>query len=471
MTINQFLRTLAARYKLMLATVITLLVLLVLVILIVPAKYTATASVVVSSQTEDPLAGTTMQTPLTEGIVSTQIDIIESSRVARKVVTTLHLENDPELIEAWRDSTNGRGDITDWVANILLIKLKAKAGRGSNLIEISYTAPNAHYATNVVNAFTQAYLDTSTELKIEPARQSAKFFDVRIGELRTQLEQAQARLSQGEKDVGLVVTPERIDVENARLADLSSQLALAQSMQADSSSRMRGAAGNASGSPDVIQNAVVQQLKTQIAIAESKQKELSAQLGPNHPQYLAAQQELDNLRSSLAKESAQVGSSLNTASKVGVDRAADLQNAVEAQRQRIIDISQKRDRLSVLQREVDNADKAYQLVMERYAQTNLESHVAQPDVSLLALAGEPTDPSFPKIKLFFILTTIFGVSLGIGVALLVEAFNPTVHGTTDISSQIGLPVFAVIPVLKSRRARILSWFDRIRGRRAPTATT
>jgi chain length determinant protein EpsF len=465
MTINQFLRTLGARYRIILATLVTLLVLLALVILIFPAKYTAAASVVVSSQIEDPLAGTVMQTPLTDGLVATQVDIIESPRVARKVVTALNLQNNRELIEAWREDTDGKGDLTDWIANSLLVKLKAKAGRASNVIEISYTSPSAHYATVIANAFTQAYLETSAELKIEPARQSAKFFDVRIGELRGQLEQAQGRLSQGEKDVGLVVTPERIDVENARLADLSSQLALAQSMQADSSSRMKGAAGNASGSPDVIQNAVVQQLKTQIAIAESKQKELSAQLGPNHPQYLAAQEELDNLRASLAKESAQVGSSLNTASRVGVDRVADLQAAVETQRQRIIDISQKRDKLSVLQREVDNADKAYQLVMERYAQTTLESHVAQPDVSLLGVAGEPTDPSFPRIKLFFVLTIVFGLSLGVGLALLAEAFNPTIHGTIDISAQIGLPIFAVVPVLKSRRARLLSWIDRVRGRR------
>jgi chain length determinant protein EpsF len=470
MTINQFLRTLGARYRVILATMIVLLVLLGLVILIFPAKYTATATVVVSTQTEDPLAGTVLQTPLTDGIVATQVDIIESERVARKVVAALNLQTDPQLIEEWRDDTDGRGDLTDWIANLLLIKLKAKAVRGSNVIAISYTSPNAHYATVVANAFTQAYLDTSAELKIEPARQSAKFFDVRIGELRGQLEQAQGRLSQAEKDVGLVVTPERIDVENARLADLSSQLALAQSMQADSSSRMKGAAGNASGSPDVIQNGVVQQLKTQVAIAESKQKELSAQLGPNHPQYLAAQQELDNLRASLAKESAQVGSSLNTASRVGVNRSADLQAAVDAQRQRIIDLSQKRDKLSVLQREVDNADKAYQLVMERYAQTSLESHVAQPDVSLLGIAGEPTDPSFPRVKLFIVLTIIFGFAVGIGLALLLEIFDPKIHGPSDVSVAIGLPVFAVVPVLKTKRARIIGWLDNLRrGRTRATA--
>ena len=470
MTINQFLRTLSARYRIILGVVFGLLLLLLAVILVFPAKYTATASVVVSSQTEDPLAGTTLQTPLTDNIVVTQLDIISSQRVARSVVTKLGLVNDPTLEEDWRSDTDGRGDIVDWIADRLLVPLKPKTGRGSNVIEINYTSTNAQFAKQAANAFTQAYLETSSELKIEPARQSAKFFDVRIGELRGQLERAQAALSQGEKDVGIVVTPERIDVENARLNDLSSQLALAQSAQADSTSRSKGAAGNVAGSPDVIQNGVVQQLKTQIAIAESKLKEQSATQGPNNPQYLAAQQELDNLRASLAHESAQVGSSLSTASRVGADRSADLQAAVETQRQRIIDLSEKKNRLSVLQKEVDNADKAYQLVMERFAQTSIESHVAQPDVSLLAIAGEPTDPSFPRIKLYLVLTLIFGFAVGIGVALLMEIFDPKVHGSMDVSVAIGLPVFAVVPALKSKRARIVGWLDNLRrGKNATEA--
>jgi uncharacterized protein involved in exopolysaccharide biosynthesis len=247
---------------------------------------------------------------------------------------------------------------------------------------------------------------------------------------------------------------------------LSSQLAVAQSAQADSTSRSRGAYGNSGTSPDVIQNAVIQQLKTQIAMAEAKQKELGAQLGPNHPQYKAAEQELDNLRASLASESARVGSSLTTASRVGIDRAADIEAAVEQQRQRIIDLTQKRDRLSVLQREVDNADKAYQLVMERYAQTSIESHVAQADVAILTAAAEPTDPSFPKVKLFVLLALFFGLLLGIGLALLVEIFNPMVHSPGDISQHLGIPVFVVVPAMKTRRARFGQWLSRIRRRKS-----
>jgi chain length determinant protein EpsF len=464
MTLYQFLRTLAARRWLVVCTVLAMYVLLALVVLIFPTKYTGTASVVVSSQSEDPILGAMVQIPLSETFVSTQVDIISSPRVARRVVNELKLDKDPRLIELWRDDTDGKGDIVAWIGDALLNYLKVKPGRDSNVIEINFTSVDPQFAALLANTFAKSYLTISSELKIEPARQTAQFFDVRIGELRAQLEQAQARLVAGQKEVGMVVTPERLDVENSRLSDLSQQLVLAQGMRADSASRSRGAEGNNAASPDVIQNGVIQQLKTQIATAESNLTQLSGQLGPNHPQYLRAQQQLDDLRASLARETAQVGSSLDTASRVGVDRVGQLQGAVEQQRQRIIELSAKRDKLQVLQHEVDNAEKAYELVMQRYAQTSIESHVASADVSLLTPAAQPTEPSFPRIKLFAALTLVVGIFLGVGLALLAEVFNPRVHSASDVALQIGVPVFAVVPKLKSRRARFMLWFHAL-GRR------
>ena len=465
MTLYQFVRTLAARWSIILGSVVILLLLIIVVMLVFPAKYTAAASVVVSSQSQDPLLANN-QYSVSDSYVATQADIIGSPHVARGVVQDLNLDRNPELIQEWRDDTDGHGDLVAWIADTLTPNLKVKPARNSNVIDIEFTSRNPHSAALVANAFAVSYLKTTTDLKIEPAKQSAQFFDVRIGELRGQLEQAQSRLADAQRTEGVVVNPERLDVENSHLADLSSQLAVAQSQEADSASRSRGAAGNSSVSPDVIQNAVVQTLKTQIAVAESKQKELSTQLGPNHPQYLAGQQELENLRASLATESARVGSSLNTANRVGIDRAGDLRTAVDQQRQRIIDLAQKKDRLSVLQREVDNADKAYQLVMERYAQTSIESHVAQADVALLTSATDPVNPSFPRIKLFLALGLFFGVLLGVGIALIVEIFNPTVHSAGDIQSQVGIPVFVVVPAMKTRRARFLQWVARFRHRKS-----
>ncbi len=445
MTIYQFLRTLQARRRLIGATMGLMLVLLFLMILIVPAKYTATASVLVNSESKDPIVGALMQTPLGESFVTTQAAIIESPRVAQRVVEHLKMADDPKWKAAWQEDTDGHGDLTAWIADIVTIGLKVSPGHESNVVEINYKSKDPVSAALFANAFAQAYLETSEELKVDPVKQSSKFFDARIAETRARLSQAQQRLSDAQKAAGIVVTPERLDVENAHLNELSSQLTLAQSQQADATSRDQSSHGNVGASPDVMQNPVVQQLKTQVAIQEAKVRNLGTQLGPNHPAYKQAEQERADLRRSLGSETGQVGNSLQQANQIGSARVAQLQAATETQRQRIMDLSQKRDQLSVLQREVDNDQKAYDLVMQRSSETGIESQVVQSDTSLLTSASEPTHPSFPKIKLFIVLTLILGLLLGIGLALLIEILNPVVHSPLDIIEQLALPVFAVVP--------------------------
>lgn len=467
MTIHQFLRALFARRRTVAVTVLVLLLFLGVLLLVVPPKYTATASVVVNSHREDLVLGAASQMPITETYVATQADVIASPRVARMVVKKLKLDQDPKAKQEWQDATAGRGDLVSWLADSLLIGLKVNPGRDSNVLEIDYTSRSAPFAAQVANAFADSYLETNSELKVAPAKQNAHFLDAQMADLRMQLAQAQQRLADAQRASGIVIADDaKMDVETARLSDLSTQLAMAQAQRADSYSRDHGAQGDFGISPDVIQNPVVQQLKAQVAVAESKLKTLSATLGPNHPEYIAAEHELNTLRASLAAESNRVGESLATANRIGAQRVAQLQAAVDAQRQHIIQLSQQRDKLSVLQREVDNAQKAYDMVMQRYSETSLESQVAQPDVALLTPATEPIDPSFPKIKLFVVLTIVLGLLLGAGIALLAEIFNPRVHTSLDVMTQIGVPVFAVIPrggalarpiarALPNRRRRLL----------------
>jgi uncharacterized protein involved in exopolysaccharide biosynthesis len=119
----------------------------------------------------------------------------------------------------------------------------------------------------VANAFAQAYIETNIELRVDPARQYAAWFDERLKTLRDNLEQAQARLSAYQQEKGIVATDERVDQETARLSALTTQLASTQAERADMSSRQKNTGSELS--PDVMQSAVVQGIKAELAKAEA----------------------------------------------------------------------------------------------------------------------------------------------------------------------------------------------------------
>lgn len=442
MTPLQILRILAAHKRWILACIVGSLVLSAVALLVLPKKYRAAASVVVNGRANDPLASN----PGQQGAPSipTQIDIIKRPRIARQVVKDLGLDRDDAARSRWQAAGSDE-DFETWLAQGIAGGLVVTPSNDSNVIEIQYVSTDPKVAARFANAFASAYVATTLELRTAPARQFVTFFDDRMAELRKQLEAAQARLSSYEKQTGLINAPDKSDMENARLAELSSQLALAQSMLADASSRKSGLKGNAATSPEVMQNPVIQQLKASVSSQQVKVREMALNLGPNHPQLMRAKAELAEMQARLNSEISQVATSVGTSQRVSSAKVSELQAAVDAQRNRVLSLQGQRDQGDVLQKEVANAQRAYDLVMQRQSQTTLESQAQQSDVSILDNAYPPSRPASPNGPLLLTLGAVAGMLLGLFVAFVREYLSPLVRGADDLAYLTGVPVLVVLP--------------------------
>ena len=61
------------------------------------------------------------------GYMATQVDIINSDRVAQRVVKMLKLDENPAAKEQWLEATEGKGTLEMWLANRLQKKLDRQA--------------------------------------------------------------------------------------------------------------------------------------------------------------------------------------------------------------------------------------------------------------------------------------------------------------------------------------------------------
>lgn len=453
MTFQQFFLILLARWKVIVFTLLGVVATTVAVSLILPKQYTATAALIVDVKSPDPIMGAVLPALAMPGYMATQIDIIQSDRVAQRVVRMLKLDQNPTAIEQWKGDTEGKGAIEVWLGTLLQKKLDVKPSRESNVINIAFKGAEPKFAAAVANAFAQAYIDTNLELKVEPAKQFASFFDERTKALRDKLEQAQANLSAYQREHGIVAADERLDVENARLADLSTQLVLVQGQESESKSRQRQARGNTDTLPEVLQNPLIQGLKSDLARQDAKVQQLAAQLGKNHPQYQQEEAQVKALRERLGNEVAKVAGGVATANRVNVQRMSEVRAALEAQKKKVLALKEQRDELSVLQRDVEAAQRNYDLITQRLGQSSLESQTQQTNVVVLTPAAEPIEPSFPKLLLNSILAVFLGSMLGVACALLFEMLNRRVRSAEDLAEGLGVPVLSVIGARNSRRLR------------------
>lgn len=445
MTFTQFLKILRAR-KMTVLLVLGMTVAVALILsLALPKKYTATAAVVIDLKSPDPILGVMLGTGLNASYMATQVDIITSERVARRVVRQLKLDENPQLRSDWMDDTGGQGDFEAWVATLLSQHLDVRPSRDSNVVSISYKAPDPRFAAALANSFAQSFIDTSVELRVDPAKQYSGFFEARAKDLRLSLEAAQSKLSEYQREKGILISDERLDIENQRLNELTSQVVQLQAMAAESTSRSAQARTSADQLQDVINNPVVAGLRADLSRQQAKLEELNAKLGQAHPQVMELSANIDELKKRVEGETRRVSSSVGINNTITSSRLAEARSSIEAQRIKVAKMKSQRDDAAALIKDVEAAQRAYDAVAQRLTQSSIESQTSQTNIAMLTAATVPSMPSSPKIVLNTVVAVVFGSLLAVGIALLRELTDRRVRGVQDLSESLGVPVLGTLP--------------------------
>lgn len=458
MNFQQILIVLFSRKYLIIAVLLVTVGVITSISIRMPKEYVATTSLVVDQWNIDPVSGASLSSQLAESYMGTQIDIISSHNVALKVVDLLKLTENTQLTAGF-DAKNYKGDIRDWLADNLIRYLEVLPSRQSSVMQLNFSAVDPKLSADVSNAFAQAYIDTNIELRAQPARQNADWFEEQMSFFRERLEQAQDKLSDYQQKHGIVVMSERVDLENERLAEISKQLVDSQSHTYELLSRKNQLAlskrkrqfespsqkGDSYESiEEVLNSAFLQGLKGDLAHAETKFAEVSKRVDKNHPQYKQAEAEMISLKDKIDKEINTVLENIGNNATTAQQRDERLTYALADQKDKVLQLKQQQNEIAVLNREVENAQKFYDNAMQRSVQTRMESEANQSNIAILNPAVVPQQPSKPKVMLNVLLSVFLGTLLGVGMAFLVELLDRRLRSVMDMTEQLGLPVLGVL---------------------------
>jgi polysaccharide biosynthesis transport protein len=448
MTLSQFLRILRAHAGSIFLTFVLIVGATAIVTEMLPREYISTTAIVIEYRGSGQAAQSMPPAQLYPGYLATQVDVLQSQSVALQVVDKLGLVSHPELQSQyfaaplaalfddlsdlladvgidlnglWQGLTERLGLNTDdgtgvpdqsldryRLADQLLKRLDVNPTPDSSVIKLSYTAANASAAARAANMFVTAYQQTTLNLNTDPARESSSWYDEQLSSLRAELDQARSKFSKFQQSTGIVATDENVDVENARLTELSAQLAAAQAENHPS----------------------IQGLKQDLARAEAALAQLPPQLGPNHPQVQRAKAEVQSLRAKLASQSAQV--------------VGDIRGQMAAQKSSVLQMKEKRGELAALKDDVDNAQRAYDQALQMANANRMQSHVNQSNVSVLRAAVPPIRPSSPNLALNLALAAVVAAILSVGFALWREVSQRFVRCAADLRELAELPVLGVL---------------------------
>jgi polysaccharide biosynthesis transport protein len=455
MTINQILLIFKAHFRIILTTLLMVLLGAIVTAVVLPKSYKANATLIVDVRSPDSVFGNSGLPLTSPAYMNTQAEIATSRRVVEQAVNNLKLSENEQLKENWEDRRDPKPEFNEWLIEYVQGSVKVSPGKESNTLQVIASSDSPALSAQMANGVSKAYINTSIELNVEPAKVYAQFFDEQQREAREELIAAQAKLSDFQQERGIVIaTDDQIDVENARLNELSSALTQIEAESAASYSRA-ASSGEAGLLQDPMSNVVLNTLRTQLQDKQSRLAEASARIGVNHPEYRRLKAEVDALQASVTKEIERSNATLGANARASAGREATIRKALEEQRNKILKLKENSDSAMTLKRDLEAAQKQFELVSTRSSMSDISSRQTTANAFLVSEAGVPTDVSSPKLGVIAVSAMLFGLLLGMAIACITEYLDHRVRSKYDLS-MLGMPTLALIPANKRLYRRLAS---------------
>lgn len=459
MTIQQFLSVILSRKRLLLAVFVSVVALATGVSFLLSKQYIAQAVIAVDAGSADPVSSLSMTGGgmVVANYLGTQASMLSSHNTARKVVQTLGLSQSPEVQANYQAVAGGDGaGIDDWLATVLLQGLTVESGRDSNTLSISFKSVDPLFAATIANAFIEAYKQMVIESRVGTASQNEAFFKTQIDELKRNLESKQKALSDYQKEQGVLATGgDRIDLESQKLMALAAQVAAAQADYIAARSQL-----NANGqlNVDPLSNPLIQQLTVQLADLEKNRQDLAQREGPNHPGYRQVVTQIAATRGQLEALKQKYGSMQASTVENMEKRLQAQQQELALQKQKVLDLKDQQSQIDILLRGIDNAQRNYDLVMQKWSESVLQANANLTNITVLQRAVPPLRAASPNIPFNIFISIFLGLFLGAAVNYLLDMLNRRVRCTDDIEVLLQLPVLAELNRKPKQHHLLPRWF-------------
>lgn len=434
--------------------------------------YTATANVMINTRTEKVVDSQAVLSGLTAdtGTVDTEVEVIKSPQLAEAVVDTLKLDKDPEF--------NGALKSPGLIGSILGGKKAERAAPGAAEAErqaviaavgkqltvrrvgltysitISFESTSAMKSATIANAFADAYLQSQLTEKFDATRQANSFLNTRLDTLRTQLQEADAAVS-NYRVANNLLSSEGTTLTEQEISAYNQQLAQARAQQAEDEARLRtaraqlAAGSNGDDVGEALSSQVVQNLRAQRAVVSGRVAEMSGRYGERHPDMVRAQRELADIDQQIQAEIRRIVSNLEARVRVSQQRTASVEASLGGARGTLAANSAASVHLKELEGNAEAARNVYQSFLDRYKQTGAQQGVEQADARIASRAVPPSRQSSPNLMLAVALSIVVGAGAGLAAVIIAEIMDAGLATSDDVERKIGLASVASIPLMSS----------------------
>ncbi len=433
---------------------------------------------------------------------NTQLQILTSPGLLRRVVKTLDLEHNPDFLKGDRTQkrstwqtvlrmvglgkseneepaikpqdqlplrttvapATSREDLVEaqqlagYVQGILYgLKVEpVKENRGyykeTRLIDISFTHSDPQVAAKVVNAIAETYVYSNLEKKNETNSSTADFLQKRIAELQQQIRTDEERLVNYARNNQIISLDANQNTVVERLAGLNKQL-----LEAENDRKTAEAAYNAARVPEAasalgeIDARQLTEIETKLADLRQKRAQLLVEATEEAPEVKEINQQIAELDSQIKemrrRKSATILTNLETTYRQTLAREQALRKSFDQQRAETLTQNQAAINYRIIQQEIETNKSLLANLLQNSKENDVVMAGKPNNISIVDYAITPEGAIGPNRLRTVMIALFLSLGLGVGFALFLEYLDDTVHSTDDVERLLHLPALAVIPAV------------------------
>lgn len=470
----EYWRAISKRRWSILGITVVVTILAILVVFAMRPTYRGTASLLIEQGKSKVVS---IEEVYSQGLVQreyfqTQVEILKSDELARKVIQKLQLTQhpdfdprqlDPGFVTKTIKSIVGEGEPLTEDAILKSVTGKFKDGlqvellRNSHIARISFTAYDKALAARVPNAVAETFIDSDLEARVAMTQKATEWLQERMVELRSKLDAAERNLQEFRDRERIVDTKGLAMAGSTRqLEELTRSLVESRAKRAELESALSVAKQVAAGKleasyetvPAVLRDPLVQRLKEVEGEAERRLNEAGQRYGPQHPTMIKAVADFEAAKQNTRRQVGIVVAGMAKEFEQARANEMSIERALGQIKGDIQGYNRKEFQLGVLEREVAQNRNLFDMFVGRLKETSATSDVKSTIARVVDPATVPSVPHAPRKGLVVGLAAVTTLLLAAMLALLLDRLNNTLNSTGSVEQRLGVPALGVLQLIK-----------------------
>ncbi|MBB2709956.1 Wzz/FepE/Etk N-terminal domain-containing protein [Rhizobium sophoriradicis] len=420
--------------------------------------------------------------------IASQVQLLQSADLLKKVINDLKLYNLPEFDDAANGSAMSsilvklhlrknpmENPPEERVIDAFVERLQVYQVPGSRVIGISFTSKDPKLAAAIPNAMANVYLSTQSGAKLDSNSEATRWLEPEIESLRRKVSEAEKKVAEYRTSHGLLQTNGTTTFPAQQLNDISAELTRVRGDKANAEARAQAvrnalSSGEASDTlPDIMSSQAIQRLKGTESGLQSQVSDLQTSLLNSHPRLKSLRAQLADIRGQIRQETQKILASIENEAKVADLRASELERQKDTVQANSARAGEDEVGLNALEREATAQRQLLETYLVRYreAASRADSNSSPADARIVSKAIEPVDPYFPKVVPIVVVAAVATLILSAIVTMLAELFSgralrpidasaETIEAETGAEEKIAPQAAPVVAVRNPARASMLA---------------